>query len=40
VAADFDAAKVDPAELDALFKRFGDGLQDGMDEWAAANCSA
>jgi hypothetical protein len=39
-AADFDAEQVDPAELDALFKRFGEGLQDPMDEWVVANCSA
>jgi hypothetical protein len=38
-AADFDSAQIDPAELDALFKRFGEGLQDEMDEWVAANCS-
>ena len=40
-AADFDAAQIDPAELDALFQVFGEeGLQDEMDEWTAANCSA
>ena len=39
-AADFDAAQIDPAELDALFQLFGEGLQDEMDEWTAANCSA
>jgi hypothetical protein len=39
-AADFDAAQIDPAELDVLFKRFGEErLQVPVDEWVVANCS-